>query len=85
MRDQLGVIGALSVWSSLAGGVLLAVGDATGSVLAGIGAVLLLGGVVSFFATAVRRSRREGRGLLSAAARSGKDALQLAWYLFKSA
>ena len=86
MRSQLGVVGALSVWSLLAGGVLLVVGDATGSaVLYGIGAVLLIGGVFSFFATAVQRSRREGRGLLSALARSGKDALRLAWYVVKRA
>jgi hypothetical protein len=86
MRRQLGVIGALSVCSSLAGGVLLAGGDATGSaVLDGIGAVLLIGGVLSFFAIAIQRSRREGRGLLDALARSGKDALRLTWYVFKSA
>ena len=84
------MIGALSIWLALLGGVLLAIGDATGpatgpAVLDGVGAVLLIGGVVSFFVTSVQRSRREGQGLPTALARSGKDALRLAWYVVKSA
>ena len=86
MPGQLDVVGALSAWSSLVGGVLLAVGDAIGSgVLDGIGAVLLISGVVMFFSSAVQRSRREDRGLLVSLARSAKDALRLGWYAFKGA
>lgn len=80
------MVGALSVWSSLVGGVFLAVGDAIGSgVLDGIGAVLLISGVATFFTFAVQRSRREGQPLLASLARSAKDALRLGWYVFKGA
>jgi hypothetical protein len=86
MTTQLGAIGALSVWSALVGGVLLALGDAIGSgVLDALGAVGLIGGVSVYFVAAVKRSRREGGGLLAALARSAKEALRLAWYIFKSA
>jgi len=86
MRTRLGVIGAASVWVALAGGVVLAVGDATSSVVLDvIGGVLLVGGVLGFFVAGARRARQEGIGIGSALARSSKDALRLAWYVFKSA
>ena len=86
MPTQPGVIGALSVWLALLGGVLLATGDAIGPVvLDRVGAVLLIGGVISFSVTSVQRSHREGEGLPTALARSGKDALRLAWCVFESA
>jgi hypothetical protein len=86
MPSRLGLFGAAGVWAALFGGVVVAIGDAAGSgVLDVIGAVLLAAGVLCFFGAGVRRSRREGVGLVSASAQSAKDALRLAWYVFKSA
>jgi hypothetical protein len=86
MRTRLGVLGAASLWVALAGGGVLAVGDATNSgLLDAIGGLLLTTGVLGFFVAGARRARQEGIGIGSALARSGKDALRLAWYVFKSA
>ena len=86
MLNRLGVLGAATVWVALAGGVLLAVGDATNSgTLDVIGGLLLVGGVLGFFLAGARRARQERIGIGSALARSAKDALRLAWYVFKSA
>ena len=86
MLGQLNVFGALSVWAALVGGVVLAFSDAAGSDALGvIGALLLAVGVLGFFTAGIRRARHEGIEVGSALAQSGRDALRLAWYVFKGA
>jgi len=84
--NRLGTVGAISVLVALVGGIVVAFGDATGDGTLGVvGAVLLVAGVLCFFVTATQRAHREGVGVGSALARSGKDALRLAWLLLKGA
>ena len=86
MPSRLGVFGAISVWAALVGGLVLALGDAAGSgFVAVIGALLLAAGVLCYLGVSVRRGRQEGGGVAATLVQSGKDALRLAWYVFKSA
>ena len=86
MASRLGVLGALGAWAAVLGGILLAFSDAVGSpALAVVGLVLFAAGVLVFFVAAAIRSRRDGLGVQAALVQSAKDALRIAWYVFKSA
>jgi len=86
MGNRFGAVGAISVFAALFGGIVVALGDATGAgTVVVAGAVLLAAGVLCFFFTATQRAHRDGIGFGSAVARSGKDALRLAWFLLKGA
>ena len=86
MISRRGLLGAISVWVALVGGIAIAVGDAASiGLLDLIGALLLATGAVGFLGGGVMRSRSEGVGLGSALAQSAKDALRLVWYVVKSA
>jgi hypothetical protein len=86
MRNRLDVIGAVSIWTALTGGVLLAISDAADlTAVAVAGAVLLVAGLVVFLGDGVARSRRDGLGVAAALGRSAKDAIRLAWFVFKGA
>ena len=86
MQSRVGLVGAVSVWVALAGGVVLAVGDAAGSgVVDVVGAALLAAGVFGFLGMSITRSRQDGLGVTAAVGHSAKDALRLAWVVFKGA
>jgi hypothetical protein len=81
-----GVVGAVGVWAALAGGFLLALGDAAGSTVLDVaGVVLLIAGLIGFFGAAITKSRQDGLGVPTALARSARNALRLAWFVFKGA
>jgi len=80
------LLSAVSVWAALAGGVAIAVGDAAGSGVADVvGAALLAAGVFGFLGMSITRSRQDGLGVAGAVGHSAKDALRLAWVVFKGA
>jgi hypothetical protein len=86
MTKRLGVMVAVGVWAALVGGVLLALGDAAGSTVVDAAGVVLLGaGLIGFFGAGIAKSRQDGLEVRTALGRSAKDALRLAWFVFKGA
>jgi hypothetical protein len=81
-RKQIAVT-SLPFWIAAAGGVLLAVTTVKSLpiVVGVLGAALFLGGVMLFFAVALRRARAEGMAVSTSLRRGARDALRFAWHL----